>query len=228
MENMNRVQFVLGIILGFFLMGQSSWATKAYITDSLKVTLRTGPSREEKIIAVLSSGQPIEVLDSQGDWSLVRLLERGEAKKEGWMMSQYLITRLPWKTQVRSLKEENTWLKQKLPAIETKLGETSRKEKELTAKLRNNIEALNRLQKDYASLRQGASEYLNLKATHSATKSMLETLTKDVQRLTVENNALKSSERNKWFAIGALVVLCGLMIGLVVGRQQKKRRSLYY
>lgn len=225
---MNRVGFILGVILGFCLMGQSSWATKAYVTDSLKVTLRTRPSTESKIIAVLSSGQPIEVLDSQGDWSLVRLLERGETKKEGWMLSQYLITRLPWKMQVRSLKEENIWLKQKVPTIETKLSETTRREEELTVRLQERVEALNRLQKEYESLKQGASGYLNLKTTHSVTRSMLESMKKDVQRLTAENEALRSSEKNKWFAIGALVVLCGLMIGLVVGRQHKRRRSLYY
>ena len=41
-----------------------------------------------------------------------------------------------------------------------------------------------------------------------------------------ENQSLRSSERNKWFAIGALVLLCGLVFGMIVGRQQKKRR--YY
>ena len=38
----------------------------------------------------------------------------------------------------------------------------------------------------------------------------------------------QQNQMNKWFAIGAVVLLCGLMIGLVVGRQQRKRKSLYY
>jgi len=44
------------------------------VTDSFKVTLRTGPSSENKIIAMPSSGQPVKVLDSRGNWSHLRLL----------------------------------------------------------------------------------------------------------------------------------------------------------
>jgi SH3 domain protein len=56
----------------------------------------------------------------------------------------------------------------------------------------------------------------------------LETAQGDVQGLTKENESLKSSQRNRWFAMGALVLLCGLMIGVVVGRQQRKRKSIYH
>jgi len=187
---MNRVQFISGIILGVCLMVQSSWATKVYVTDSFKVTLRTGPSTQNKIIAMPSSGQPVEILDSSEDWSYVRLLGHGEGNKEGWMLSRYLVSRLPWEMQARSLREENVRLKEKLTPIEKKLSEAVHRE--------------------------------------GTTRSTLETTQKEVQKLTRENEQLSSSQRTKWFALGALVLLCGLIIGLVVGRQQKKRRSSSY
>jgi len=187
---MNRLQFILGLIFGVCLIGQSSWATKAYVTDSFKVTLRTGASIENRVIAMLSSGQPVEVLDSHGDWSHVRLLGRGASDKEGWMLSRFLVTRLPWETEAGSLREENIRLKERLVRIERKLREAVDRE--------------------------------------GAIRPALEAAQKDIQRLTEENERRRSSERNKWFAMGALVLLCGLMIGLVIGRGQKKRRSTLY
>lgn len=225
---MRRFQLILGVILGVCLMGQSSWASKAYVTDSFKVTLRTGPSIENKVIAMPSSGQPVEVLDSNDDWSYVRLLGHGEGNKEGWMLSRYLVTRLPWEMQAGSLKDENTRLKEKLPRIEEKLSEALRHEQNLAIRLQDKTKALHRLQNDYEALKRGAAEYLKLKAGYTETRSTLETTQKEVQRLTEENERLRSSQRNRWFAIGALVLLCGLIIGLLIGRQQKKPRSSYY
>lgn len=67
-------------------------------------------------------------------------------------------------------------------------------------------------------VKRKTGEYLKLKKTH-------ETIMETVGDLTTENNILKTSQMTKWFGMGALVLLCGLMIGLLVGRQQKKIRS---
>jgi SH3 domain protein len=226
---MYRLKFILGVVLGLCMMSQLSWAQKAYVTDTLKITLRTGPSVENKIIEMLTSGQVVEVMDSLGDWSHVRLLENGESTKEGWLLSRFLITRLPWEVLARSLIEENTGLQEKLIPAEIKMSEALSREQKLTTKLRDTTEALRKLGNEYESLKQGSKGYLKLKDTHRATRSELERLKKDFRVVTEENRELRSSQRNKWFATGAIVLLCGLLIGLVLGRQQKKRRtSLQY
>jgi len=208
-------------------MGQTSWAAKAYVTDSFEVTLRTGPSNENKIIDMPRSGQPVEVIESEGDWSHVRLLEPGENIVEGWLLSRYLVTRLPWKTQATTLKRENAWLKEELARVENKLNEAASSKKGLKQELRSNVWALRKLKKEHEELEQGSSEYLKLKAEYEETRSLLEASQKSVQALSKENERLSSSKRNIWFATGALVLLLGLLIGTLVGRQQKKRRSLY-
>jgi SH3 domain protein len=63
-------------------------AKTMYVTDVLKVTLRTGPSTENKIIKIIESGQRLEVLKPGEQWSLVRLFDG----KEGWILNRYLIS----------------------------------------------------------------------------------------------------------------------------------------
>ncbi len=222
---MHKFQFILGAVFGLCMLSQPIWAQQAYVTDSFKITLRTGPSVENKIIEMLSSGQSLEVIDSLGDWSHVRPLERGESTKEGWVLSRFLITRLPWEMLASSLLEENTGLQEKLIPTEIKMGEALRREQKLTTQLADTTEALRKLREKYEALKQGAAQYVQLKAIHRATRSQLEGIQKEFQRVTDENKKLRSSQRNKWFATGAIVLLCGLLIGLVLGRQQKKRRS---
>ena len=226
---MYRFPFILGVILGLCMVSQWSWAEKAYVADSFNITFRSGPSVENKIIDILLSGQPLEVLDSLGDWSHVQLLENGQVTKEGWVLSRYLMTRQPWKIQADSLVEENTRLKEQLTPAENKLSEALGREQMLTMKLQDRTEALRKTSEEYESLKQESKEYLRLRATYRATRSQLEIIQKDFQVVTEEIKNLRSSQRNKWFVTGALVLLCGLLMGLILGRRRKKRpSSLYY
>jgi len=209
-------------------MGHFSWADRAYVTDSFKITLRTGPSSENKVIAMPASGEAVEVMDSRENWAHVRLLDRGQGSVEGWVLSRYLINRLPWELQTTSLKDENDRIKEKLTRIQSEKGEVTQRGQALSGDLKKTSEALENLQSKYESLKQGASEYLNLKEEHDITRTKLETIQKTAKTLTVENERLKSSQRNRWFATGAAVLLIGLFIGLVLGKREKKRKSLYY
>jgi SH3 domain protein len=225
---MKRLQIIVLIVLVLCVIGQSSWAAKAYVTDSFEITLRTGPSVQNKILTLIGSGEAVEVLESQEEWTHVRVLGGREDAIEGWVLSRYLETRLPWKTQAESLKKENARLKEKLAQGENKWSKSMDVEQKLSKELGDKINALNRLKEKYESLKRGSAEYIKVKAAYDVTLSLLETAQGDVQGLTKENESLKSSQRNRWFAMGALVLLCGLMIGVVVGRQQRKRKSIYH
>ena len=225
---MNRLRFILGLVFVLFMVTQSSWAAKAYVSDSFEITLRTGPSIENKVIAMPSSGQPVEVLDAEGDWTHVRMRKADGDTLEGWVLSRYLSTRLPWEVQAEALSAENASLREKLAYTEKGLKKTTAGEQELAAKLKETTEALAHVKAEYQSLKRRAADYLKLEALYEANRSKLETAEEDVKGLTEEIKQLRTSQRNRWFLTGALVLLSGLIIGLVIGRQQKKRRSSYY
>ena len=111
------LQYAVPIALGLCLITQVSWAEKVYVSDLLRITLRTGPSTQNRVISSLRSGQELEVLESKDEWSLVRLLEGEQEHIEGWVMTRFLITRLPWEMQAAALKNENMRLKKNLTSL---------------------------------------------------------------------------------------------------------------
>ena len=222
---MKKLSIIVTIILTLCMLGQISWATNAYVSDSFKITLRTGPSNENKIIAMLPSGEPVDILESNDNWSHVRLSERQEGVNEGWVLSRYLSTSVPWEKQYKSLKAKHDLLRKTLPPVEQKLKEASSREKDLSIQLRDTTKALKTVEKEYASLRKGASEYLKLKDINDKAQSTLKQAQHDVLKLTEENKVLKYSKAIKWFLAGSLVLLFGLLIGLAMGQRQKKYRS---
>ncbi|UCE33467.1 MAG: TIGR04211 family SH3 domain-containing protein [Deltaproteobacteria bacterium] len=224
---MSKMRFILGLIPVLFMVAQSSWAATVYVSDSFQITLRTGPSTENKIIAMPSSGQPLEVLDAQGDWTQVRMHKPDGDTVEGWVLTRYLSARLPWEVQAETLNAENASLKEKLAYAEMQLKEATVREQGLARKLKENTEALKDVRAEYDSLRNRAADYLKLEAAYEVNLSKLETAEADVHRLAEEVKQLRSSKRNRWFLTGALVLFSGLIIGLVLGRQRRRRSSYY-
>jgi len=224
---MDRMRFILGLISVLFMVAQSSWAATVYVSDSFEITLRTGPSIENKVIAMPSSGQPLEVLDAQGDWTQVRMHKPDGDTVEGWVLTRYLSARLPWEVQAETLNAENASLKEKLAYAEMQLKEATVREQDLARKLKENTEALEDVRAEYDSLKRRAADYLKLEAAYEANLSKLETAEADVHRLAEEVKQLRSSKRNRWFLTGALVLFSGLIIGLVLGRQRRRRSSYY-
>ena len=225
---MSRFSFVMLVMLALFFSVQSSWAQKAYVTDSLRITLRTGPSVDNKIITMLPSGQVVEILETSGEWSRVQILEGDEITQEGWVLSRFLMTRLPGEVRANAFSEENSRLKEKLTSVEKELSETTRLSRELAGKLKNTSAALAKVEKDFKSLKRGAADYLALRTKHESVRSELETSRKNLRKVTRENEELRSSQRIKWFITGASVVVFGLIFGLILGKKQRRRRSSIY
>jgi len=221
---MKTLAMMVLVISWFFGMAQQGWAAKAYVTDTFEITLRTGPSNENKIIAMLFSGRPLEVMGTRGDWSQVKVLDDG---KEGWILSRYLVTRLPWEIQARKFQEDLASLNAKSGRLQKDFVDESQQRQGIAAELKRKTEELDALRKEYLELKRGSEGFLRLKALYEASERSLKLAQAGVNKLAAENEDLRSSQQNMWFLSGALVLLCGLLIGGIAGRQQKKRRSVY-
>ena len=228
MEYLKKSCVIILIVFGISLLSEASWGEKVYVTDILKISIRTGPGANNKILTYLTSGQAMDIIESQEEWSHVRIIGHKIDKLEGWVLSRYLIKRLPWNLQAKSLKNENSKIKEKLDRLEKEKKETATFEQDTYRDLKENIAALEKLQNEYETLRHESADYLKLKKAYKKMQPAFKINEETLKKLTQTNENLKKSQRNRWFATGALVLLCGLIIGLLIGRQQKKHKSLYY
>ena len=225
---MRRFCLTVLMVFGLVLMSQLCCAEKAYVRNKSKINLREGPGVNHGIISMLEEDEPVEILSEKSGWSHVRLLGPDKKNAEGWVVTRYLVDRVPWKVQAIALKTENKRLKERLASLEEKYKTTSDQRDALSQSLSANDAALKELQRKYESLVEGSSEFLQLKEAYDKMASDLQTAQSSAQKLNKENLMLKSSERNRWFLSGGAVLLLGLIIGLVMGRQQKRRKSSYY
>jgi SH3 domain protein len=216
---------VLVVLTGF---SQESRAERAYISDTFKITFRTGPGPTNRIVAMLSSGQPVEVLETQGDWTRIQTRTAGQEPTEGWVLTRYLISRPPWKMQAEALRVENDRFKERVVVLQEKLRDTEKMQEELTAKLNETTRNLDKLKAEYQALEEGSAEYLELKKSFEESQAKLKLAREEFESLNQAYEKLQYSERNTWFAIGAGILLFGLIFGMILGRREKKRRPRLY
>lgn len=225
---MRRTALIIAMTFGISIIAQLGAAEQIYVTDDLKVTFRSGPGTTNRIIRMISSGQPAEVLESQGEWSRIRLAGAIDGENEGWVLSRYLIDRQPWKMQTASLLRKNTRLSNQVTTLQQTLAETKKQRDELSSELKKTSGKLSELDTSYQELQRGSSQYLKLKKTLDDTQAKLKQVETDFSLLSEEYKKIKYSERNIWFATGAGILVFGLLIGIMLGKREKRRTQKYY
>lgn len=214
-----RMVFFIGICLAVFT--GISHAESMYVTDLIKLTLRSGPSTEYKILAVVESGQQLEVLEPGEDWSLVRL----DNDKEGYVLTRYLTPEPTHNILLEKLQERHKALTQQAAALMEENTKLKEENKELKSNLGNTEQTLQKLDQDYKELKAGSAEFLTLKSKFKQASENLTQQTKRAEKLDEELGRVEMNQYIKWFLAGSGVLLVGFIIGFSA-RKQRRRPSL--
>lgn len=194
-----------------------------YVGDNVFVVLHRGPGAEYRWAAKLNPGTQLRAgrRSDDGDWTEVTTT-RGTT---GWVRSEYLTTEAP--AQV------------KLPAALARAEQLSTRNAELTEELetvqQERVELLNRLNSTEGNLGSVADELNKLKQISGKAVQLdqdnrrlveeSENLRSEVEMLKAENQRLEDKLSSEDFINGALAVLLGVIITLVVPRLWPKRRK---
>lgn len=219
---------ILALSACLLLLLQPCWAQRAYVENTSQINLREGPGTNYKIVAMMDVYEPVEILESTNGWSRVRLVHSKRKGEEGWMLTRFLARQVPWKQQAETLKAENDQLKEKLARMEQELLKANAERAEYSQDLDRNVRLLKDIQEKHEILKQDASNVLSLRREYEAAQEHLAGLQETAEKLHKENLDLRSGQRNKWFLTGAAVLLLGLVMGLVLGRHQRKRKASYF
>jgi SH3 domain protein len=208
-------------------------AESQYVIPSSEIPVRRGQANDYKIVALVSDGTKVEVIERGDSYSLIRL----ENGKEGWILTRFLSDDPPLTEVVEALTSENEAikLKEQQSTQERVMQEqqSAQKQEELsqalaqieqklatTAAQRDAINAsFEKLKKDTANVVEIKQKMANTLVENKSFKQKLSSLTR-------ENEELKSDDRLNWFLAGGGVLLLGIIIGKITTRSRKRKPSL--
>jgi len=144
----------LGVFILIFLLAAGQ-AAGMYVTDKLKVTLRTGPGIDHKIVGMIQSGLEVKKIKSKDGWTQVRV----PGGKTGWVLDRFLTSDEPSKTALERLKKEHEALRVKSAPLFKENARLKKKNRELRSQLAEQIKKSKMLEKELLDLRQNRSFY---------------------------------------------------------------------
>jgi SH3 domain protein len=197
-------------------------AETQFVTDTVKLTVRTGPSMENKIIAVIESGTAVDVITPGEDWSLVRIPDG----KEGYVLNRYLVQNPPSTIQLERLKSRHQELTTEVEALREENSQLTSDTRQLRTELATLQQELNQTSSEFDALKSESAGFLDLKAKYDRAASELSAKTSRVETLEKELGQLEISQYIRWFLAGSGVLLVGFILGFSVKRQ-RRRSSLY-
>jgi SH3 domain protein len=217
-QHFKRIVYV-GIVLMCF--SANGLAESMYVTDLLKLTLRSGPSTEHKILSVVESGHQVEMLEPGEDWSLVRIADG----KEGYVLTRYLVPEATHNLRLEKLQTKHKALVQQAATLLEENTRFRNESKKLKATSDRNEKALKKLQTDYDKLKAGSADYIELKEKYKTVSGQLAEQTKRAAALDEDLRAIEINQYIKWFLAGSGVLLVGFIVGYSA-RRQRRRPSL--
>ena len=218
MEIKKKLLTLAGFSLMVFLTANISQAETMYVTDVLKLIVRSEKGYDQNLLTVIKSGQVVEVLQKDGDWTQVRLSDG----REGWVLGRYLIS-----NETNNLKLENLQKKHKVLSgqIATLLEENTTlnaANKKLLSEYDQMAKTVKDVSASYENLKIEAADYLALKAKHARINAQLADKTQLEKKLKEEIEKLETRQTIRWFLSGAGVLFLGFIIGFSAKRQRRR------
>lgn len=209
---------VYGLLLILCLFATAIHAETMYISDNLKITLRSGPSTENKILAVLESGQKVEVITSGNEWTQVR-----EANgKEGWVLSRYLTPNPTHNLRLEGLESKHKNLMTQAAALLEENNQLKAERSKLSAQLETTEKQMQKTSSEYETLKSEAAEFLTLKTKYERAASQLVEQTEKAKKLEEQVTRMEMNYAIKWFLAGSAVLIVGFIIGFSTKRQRRR------
>jgi SH3 domain protein len=207
-----------GLVLLLCLFSASVYGETMYVSDILKLTLRTGPSIENKIIAVIESGQMMEVIQFGDEWSQVRL----PSGKEGWVLSRYLTTDETNNIKLERLETMHNNLTIQAAELLEENNRLKTENTRLSTEFKAGQKELVKTKSDYEALKAESAEFLTVKANYNRAASQLAEQTARAKQLEEQLSSLEMNTYIKWFLAGSGVLIVGFLIGFSTKRQRRR------
>lgn len=213
-------------LLSFGLLGGVQvLAVPAWVSDQFEVMLRTGPSTNNAIQLMVSSGTQLEVLEQDDEAGYTKVRTAGGT--EGWVLSRYLMSEAPAREQLASLTGQLTSANTRGSSMGTQLNAIKGEYDSAKRQIRALENEKDRFQSELATIKRTAANVLSIDSRNKELQQQLTDAEIKVSILEQENRELGGQQTRYWFMSGGLVLVVGIILGLWLPKIRWQRRSRY-
>ncbi|MBL4712200.1 MAG: TIGR04211 family SH3 domain-containing protein [Gammaproteobacteria bacterium] len=217
----NKSQSILWSIVVFLVIASTPVQAKtAYVSDELKVPLRSGASNGHRIIKFLPSGTALTVLQSSGDFTEIEV----SGGKSGWVLSEQVMNVPSGRARLAVSNKKLTNAKQQVKELKNTIAELKSEIRQLTNDKGSLENERTNLSNSLDDLKITAANPLSLSKKNKRLRKDLDKVREKESMLEKDNQQLRSNVAQEWFIIGGGVAIGSLILGLIITRINWRRK----
>ncbi|MEQ8264253.1 TIGR04211 family SH3 domain-containing protein [Pseudohaliea sp.] len=203
--------------------GSAAAQDSAWVGDEVFIVLHAGPGTNYRWVAKLNPGTALEPKGTaeDGAWTEVTT-DRGT---EGWVRSEFLTRQPPAQVRLPAAEARAGRLQARVKELEDNLAAVRAAEADTSGSLAETEARLAATSEELANIKQVSGRALALDEENRQLNETVETLRSELDVLKADNQRLQDKLQSSAFLDGALAVLLGVIITLVVPRLWPRRRS---
>ena len=208
---------LLGLVASVPLV---AFAETAYITEKLEIPVRSGESREYRIIRYLQAGAQVEMLQTyESGYTKIRD-ERG---REGFVLGRYLVDRAPSFVIAGRLETEVAKQRETIKRLEQDIEALTAQNKSSNESVKMAKDQLAEKEVELKEFLAAAGDSITLRNRLVALETERQVLLADNETLRAEKLAARDDSFKSWFALGAVTLAVGWFVGLLMPRVRRSR-----
>lgn len=224
---MKKYKHVASLVLFIYCVLYSvlAAAETRYVSDQLEVTLRRGPTLSHAVLRMLKSGAAVEVLEMDKESGHTRVKANGGI--EGWILTRYLSAEPTARMQLEKMMKDMNRTDNPDHSVLAQLKNIKNEyesAQQRIAKLENENK---QLEEQLDSIKHTAANVLSIDKENKKFRQKLATSEERLNSLQLENGELQSDKNKDWFFAGAVVLVSGLLLGLILPKMAQRKTSRY-
>ncbi len=218
-----RIFFIIVYCIVGSLNFSSAGAETSYVTDDFEVMLRTGPGMDNRIIKGISSGTPMSVVveDAGRAHSQVRL----DDGTVGFVLTRFISSEPSSKIRADNLAKKLDELKSNPKGLQSKLLVLQESYDKLSQNYRKVIDDRDNIKQQLEKITLASSDAVSLSLKTDNLENENRQLILQMDDLRIQNETMKDQSDKKWFALGAVTIILGLLLGYILSRFKGRRRA---
>jgi len=206
-------------LIGLMMFSTAATAATRYVSDELSINMRRGPGTGYRISELLNAGERLNTLSEANGWTQVRTSDG----TTGYVLTRFLSEQPAARTRIASMQEQTEQFKKENEELKQQLEEVRSGSQELT-ETKSALQSENEdLKQRLQQLRETSADAVRISNENEKFREELLSMRSENERLRHENAALQS--RRDGMKIGALIMIGGIIVGLVLPLFRRKRKG---